>query len=75
LLLVAKELIIILELLVRSTDYINEDILDPDILEPLWQYKQNDDEAPVSFSTQDLISWSFQIARGMNYLASKKVRT
>jgi hypothetical protein len=24
-------------------------------------------------STEDLISWSFQIARGMDYLASKKV--
>lgn len=27
----------------------------------------------VSFSTSDLISWSFQIARGMNYLVGKKV--
>ena len=26
-------------------------------------------------STTDLISWSFQIARGMDYLVSKKVRT
>ncbi|EFX69023.1 hypothetical protein DAPPUDRAFT_130102 [Daphnia pulex] len=26
-----------------------------------------------SVSTRDLISWSFQIARGMDYLASKKV--
>ena len=26
-----------------------------------------------SFSTRDLISWSFQIARGMNYLTTKKV--
>lgn len=26
-----------------------------------------------SFSTRDLISWSVQIARGMDYLASKKV--
>ena len=24
-------------------------------------------------TTRDLISWSFQIARGMNYLANKKV--
>jgi hypothetical protein len=26
-----------------------------------------------SISTTDLISWSFQIARGMDYLVSKKV--
>jgi len=26
-----------------------------------------------TFSTRDLISWSFQIARGMDYLVSKKV--
>jgi hypothetical protein len=25
-------------------------------------------------STRDLISWSFQVARGMDYLSSKKVR-
>ena len=27
----------------------------------------------ISISTRDLICWSFQIARGMNFLASKKV--
>ena len=26
-----------------------------------------------TISTKDLVSWSFQIARGMNYLSSKKV--
>ena len=33
-----------------------------------------DDEGQSQrISTRDLISWSFQIARGMDYLASKKV--
>ena len=31
-------------------------------------------DVTTSMSTQDLISWSFQVARGMGYLASKKVR-
>ena len=36
---------------------------------------ESDNRSGVSFSTNDLISWSFQIVRGMNYLASKKVRS
>ena len=28
-----------------------------------------------TFSSKDLVSWSFQIARGMGYLSSKKVLT
>lgn len=30
-------------------------------------------EVPASISTRDLICWSFQVARGMEYLVSKKV--
>ena len=34
---------------------------------------QTDPSDQQSFSTNDLVSWSFQIARGMGYLSSKKV--
>jgi len=37
-----------------------------------WQYQQDPDDRPIS--TRDLISWAYQIARGMDYLASRKVR-
>ena len=37
-------------------------------------YPASNKQHPVqTFSTRDLISWSYQIARGMDYLASKKV--
>jgi len=38
-------------------------------------YVESNIQADVQtiISTRDLISWSFQIARGMDYLASKKV--
>jgi hypothetical protein len=39
-----------------------------------WQYQQDPDVTLTrSISTHDLISWSYQVARGMDYLASKKV--
>ena len=42
-----------------------------------WGYKYQADSKDAtskeSFSTRDIISWSFQIARGMDYIASKKV--
>ena len=45
--------------------------------QPNWGFNyQNceiNDRSDTSFSTSDLISWSLQIARGMNYLSSKKV--
>lgn len=45
---------------------------------PNWGYNfEANNEGPTrsgkTFSTCDLISWSFQITRGMKYLASKKV--
>lgn len=43
--------------------------------EPFWQCQQDPDNPDESESicTRDLISWSFQISRGMDYLTSKKV--
>ncbi|KAK4010542.1 vascular endothelial growth factor receptor 1 [Daphnia magna] len=41
-----------------------------------WNYghqQERDTSQNKTISTRDLISWSFQIARGMEYLASKKV--
>ncbi|XP_045028121.1 vascular endothelial growth factor receptor 1 isoform X2 [Daphnia magna] len=35
--------------------------------------QQQQDPNSISISTRDLISWSYQIVRGMDYLASKKV--
>lgn len=43
----------------------------------MWVCQQDPETARThqsSICTADLISWSFQIARGMDYLASKKVR-
>ncbi|KAK4010278.1 hypothetical protein OUZ56_019424 [Daphnia magna] len=47
---------------------------DAPVTESFWQYQQDPDvtlKRPIS--TRDLISWSYQIARGMDYLATKKV--
>jgi serine/threonine protein kinase len=47
---------------------------DPSESQSFWQYQQDPDVTLTrSISTRDLISWSYQIARGMDYLASKKV--
>ncbi len=49
---------------------------DPSESQSFWQYQQDPDVTLTrSISTRDLISWSYQIARGMDYLASKKVCT
>ncbi|XP_046457985.1 vascular endothelial growth factor receptor 1-like [Daphnia pulex] len=43
--------------------------------ESFWAYQQDPDANVhgLTMTTADLISWSFQIARGMDYLASRKV--
>lgn len=54
-----------------------EKAIDAPATESFWQYEQDPEFAlnrPIS--TRDLISWSYQIARGMDYLASsRKVST
>ena len=37
------------------------------------RYEQGEEDANNPVSTRDLIFWAFQIARGMDYLDSKKV--
>lgn len=40
----------------------------------IWNYQADDEEENKNaISTRDLLHWSIQIARGMNYLVSKKV--
>ena len=40
----------------------------------IWNYQADDEEENKnSISTRDLIYWSVQIARGMDYLVSRKV--
>ncbi|KAK4010925.1 hypothetical protein OUZ56_020047 [Daphnia magna] len=51
-----------------------ESIYDPQEPKSFWHYQEDSDATLIrSVTTRDLISWSFQIARGMDYLASKKV--
>ena len=38
-----------------------------------WKLQDLDGNLDRPISTTDLVSWSFQIVRGMDYLVSKKV--
>lgn len=49
-------------------------ISNPEEPQSFWQYQQDPDVTlNRSITTRDLISWSFQVARGMDYLATRKV--
>ncbi|XP_043950379.1 platelet-derived growth factor receptor alpha isoform X4 [Drosophila biarmipes] len=49
-------------------------IMSNNSVQPAWRsnYKTDSNEA-MTVTTVDLISWAFQVARGMDYLASRKV--
>ncbi|XP_013100900.2 vascular endothelial growth factor receptor 1 isoform X5 [Stomoxys calcitrans] len=52
----------------------DDNIMSNNSVQPAWRsnYKSDSTEA-MSITTMDLISWSFQVACGMEYLSSKKV--
>lgn len=60
-----------------STTTIGTDgYLVPDVAEPEWRSNYRGDYKNLIVKpscTHDLICWSFQVARGMEYLASRKV--
>uniref|UniRef100_A0A6P4EV92 Vascular endothelial growth factor receptor 1 n=1 Tax=Drosophila rhopaloa TaxID=1041015 RepID=A0A6P4EV92_DRORH len=52
----------------------DEQIMSNNSVQPAWRsnYKTDSTEA-MTVTTIDLVSWAFQVARGMDYLSSKKV--
>lgn len=60
----------------KNTSVDAEGYLLPDEMEPIWRNNYCGDynsENVQPLNTNDLLCWSFQVARGMQYLASKKV--
>ncbi|XP_030080358.1 vascular endothelial growth factor receptor 2 isoform X5 [Drosophila hydei] len=62
------------EATVMTTVPEDDHVMSNNSIQPAWRsnYKTDSTEA-MSVSTTDLISWAFQVARGMDYLSSKKV--
>lgn len=54
--------------------FLDDHVMSNNSIQPAWRsnYKTDSTEA-MSVTTTDLISWAFQVARGMDYLASRKV--
>ncbi|XP_017132449.1 vascular endothelial growth factor receptor 1 isoform X13 [Drosophila elegans] len=52
----------------------DDQIMSNNSVQPAWRsnYKTDSTEA-MTVTTSDLVSWAFQVARGMDYLSSKKV--
>lgn len=63
--------------LVRAQSFLGEDgvTLSNNSIQPEWRsnYKGDYKGNVKPISTSDLLAWSFQVARGMEYLASRKV--
>ncbi|XP_055921707.1 vascular endothelial growth factor receptor 1-like isoform X2 [Eupeodes corollae] len=51
-----------------------DQVMSNNSVQPAWRsnYKPDSTEA-MSINTSDLVSWAFQVARGMDYLSSRKV--
>ncbi|XP_046867010.1 vascular endothelial growth factor receptor 3 isoform X5 [Drosophila willistoni] len=62
------------EATVMTTVPEDDHVMSNNSIQPAWRsnYKTDSTEA-MSVTTSDLVSWAFQVARGMDYLSSKKV--
>lgn len=54
--------------------YVDDHVMSNNSVQPDWRsnYRADNAEA-MTVTTTDLISWAFQVARGMDYLSSKRV--
>ncbi|XP_019866136.2 vascular endothelial growth factor receptor 1 isoform X3 [Aethina tumida] len=59
----------------NSAGYVDRNGSRHNSVNPLWRSNMTGDykNTAITICTRDLISWAFQIARGMGYLASRKV--